>query len=110
MPIPDSRNAIAEQAKVRDYLLNADHPDGGAKAAWFFDRGYSTDQWQVLAEDLLEIARICDDFDTETSSYGVKYIASGQVGLSGHSAGAVLTVWIVEDGAPPRLVTAYPEH
>ncbi len=109
MPIPDSQNAIADRSKVRDYLLNREHPDGGAKAVWFHNRGYSRDNWQILANDLLDIARNCVDYDTETNDYGVKYIAAGSVGRSGHTAGTVLTVWIVEDGLHPRLITSYPD-
>ncbi|WP_390621095.1 DUF6883 domain-containing protein [Stieleria neptunia] len=41
--------------------------------------------------------------------FGVKYRALGTVGRSEHRPGVVLTVWIVEDDDPPRLVTAYPE-
>ena len=32
MPIPSSNEAIAAIEKVRDYLLNLEHPDGGPKA------------------------------------------------------------------------------
>ena len=35
MPIPNATEATAATEKVRDYLLNAEHPDGGSKAAWF---------------------------------------------------------------------------
>jgi hypothetical protein len=38
-------------------LLNLEHPDGGAKAVWFHSLGYARDQWQLLADDLLAIAR-----------------------------------------------------
>ena len=109
MGIPDSQNAIAGESKVRDYLLNPDHPDGGSKAVWFQNRGYSRDQWQLLADDLLLIARNCSFFETELSPYGIKYIAVGDIGRPGHSIKSVRTVWIVEDASSPRLVTGYPE-
>jgi hypothetical protein len=35
MPIPNATEATAAAVKVRDYLLNPEHPDGGSKAAWF---------------------------------------------------------------------------
>jgi hypothetical protein len=35
MPIPNATEATAASEKVRDYLLNPVHPDGGSKAAWF---------------------------------------------------------------------------
>ncbi|MBL8828210.1 MAG: hypothetical protein JNM18_14615 [Planctomycetaceae bacterium] len=89
-------------------MLNLDHPDGGCKAVWFLSLGYTRDQWQLLADDLLAIARDCDEFSTESTRFGLKYMASGSVGRSNHRSKSVLTVWIVEDDNPPRLVTAYP--
>ena len=109
MPIPNSERAVVTDEKVRDYLLNLDHPDGGSKAVWFHSLGYVRDDWGQLANDLLEIARHCKDFAVETNTFGVKYKATGHVGRPDHRPGLVLTVWIVEDDDPPRLVTAYPE-
>jgi len=109
MPIPEAHRAVVEDAKVRDYLLNLSHPDGGSKAIWFHSLGYHRDKWQDLANDLLDIAQNCMTFDTEITRFGVKYKVVGTVGRSEHRPGVVLTVWIVEDKDPPRLVTAYPE-
>ena len=110
MPIPDARRAVIAPEKVRDYLLNLEHPDGGSKAVWFHSLGYSWEQWQLLADDLLAIARESDEFDTETTQFGMKYKASGSVGRPNYRPGRVMTVWIVEDDDPPRLVTAYPDE
>ncbi len=108
MPIPNADRAVVEDAKVRDYLLNLGHPDGGSKAIWFHSLGYSCDRWQVLAADLLAVCRNCTECDIEKTRFGVKYKASGSIGQPAHRSGSVLTVWIVEDEDPPRLVTAYP--
>ncbi len=109
MPIPDAKRAIVTDEKVRDYLLNLDHADGGSKAVWFYSLGYSRDDWSLLAKDLLAVATACQFFDSENSLFGVKYKASGLVGRPDYRPGQVLTVWIVEDDGPPRLVTAYPD-
>ena len=109
MPIPDADRAIACRAKVHDYLLNHEHPDGGSKAVWFHSLGYEQHNWQVLADDLLVIARTCGQFDTERSVYGIKYKASGILSRPDHWPARVVAVWIVEDDDPPRLVTAYPD-
>ncbi|NBC10339.1 MAG: hypothetical protein GVY24_01205 [Planctomycetes bacterium] len=95
--------------KVRDYLLNREHPDGGTKAVWFQSLGYTRDRWPQLADDLRAIARDCESYDTETTVFGLKYRATGSVGRPGHRPGSVLTVWIVENDQPPRFVTAYPD-
>ena len=110
MPIPDAEQAVTATEKVRDYLLNLEHPDGGSKAIWFHALGYTRDDWQVLADDLMAIARNCAEYDTEITQFGVKYKAAGSVGRPNQRPGNVLTVWIVEDDDPPRLVTAYPDE
>ena len=110
MPIPDAERAIIATEKIRDYLLNLEHPDGGPKAIWFHTLGYTRDEWQLLAYDLMGIASDCDEFDTEITRFGVKYMAAGWVGRPNHRPGKILTVWIVEDDDPPRLVTAYPDE
>lgn len=69
MPIPDAENAIVTRNKVDGYLLNLDHPDGGSKAIWFQSLGYERENWQLLANDLLEIARICNKYDMERSPH-----------------------------------------
>ena len=71
MPIPDAQQAVVTDAKVRDYRLNLEHPDGGSKAVWFQSLGYDRDEWRILAGDLLALARDCEKFETETVRFGV---------------------------------------
>ena len=71
MPIPNPNEAIAATEKVRDYLLNLEHPDGGPKAVWFHSLGYSRDEWRELAADLLAIARGCREFATVPTPFGI---------------------------------------
>jgi hypothetical protein len=110
MPIPNANEAIAATEKVRDYLLNPEHPDGGSKAAWFQSLGYARGRWEELARDLLALAASCDQFATVRTPFGVKYVVKGQIGRKSHRPAGVLAVWIVEVGRPPRLVTAYPDE
>ena len=72
MPIPGAERAVIVAEKVRDYLLNLEHPDGGSKAVWFHSLGYTQDQWQLLADDLMAIARECEALDSETTRFGIK--------------------------------------
>jgi len=108
MPIPDAENASASQRKIHGYLLNPDHPKGGPKAAWFASLGYEREEWQILEKDLLAIALTCDQYGTERSVHGTKYLASGTLSRPGSRPAQVLTVWMVEGSEPPRFVTAYP--
>jgi hypothetical protein len=110
MPIPKANEATAVTEKVRDYLLNPEHPDGGSKAAWFQSLGYARDRWEELASDLLALAATCDQFATVRTPYGVKYVVKGRIGRKSDRTAGALAVWIVEAGRPPRLVTAYPDE
>jgi hypothetical protein len=77
MPIPNATEATAATEKVRDYLLNPEHPDGGSKAAWFQSLGYARDRWHELASDLLALAATCEQFATVRTPFGVKYVLKG---------------------------------
>lgn len=110
MPIPNATAAIAAPEKVRDYLLNLEHPDGGSKAAWFQSLGYTRDHWHELASDLLALAATCKEFATVRTPFGVKYVVKGQIGRAPQRSATVLAVWIIEANRPPRLVTAYPDE
>jgi len=108
MSFPDADQAIASQDKICEYLLNHNHPVGGAKAAWFAARGYSLLNWAELRDDLLRIARTCKDFVALPSPFGVKYLTTGVVGRGGGRSAKVLVVWMIEGNSPPRLITAFP--
>jgi hypothetical protein len=108
MPFPDAEHAVVTQDKVCGYLLNPAHPIGGPKAAWFASIGYTLQNWNQLSDDLLRVARLCNDFVTKSSTYGVKYETTGKIGCAGYRPAMVLAVWIVEENSPPLLVTAYP--
>jgi hypothetical protein len=92
MPFPDAERAEVTEDKVRDYLLNPNHPVGGPKAAWFASIGYSIDNWQDLVDDLRMLARSVDDFVAKRSRFGVKYEVAGRIGRPGHRPADVITV------------------
>ena len=108
MPFPNAEDAIVPEEKVREYLLNMSHPVGRPKAIWFASLGYTQNNWRQLADDLLKVARTTDGFSTKLSPFGIKYEVSGEIGRPNHRPAIVVSVWIVENSAPPRLVTAYP--
>ena len=108
MPFLNAEHAIVSEEKIREYLLNPTHPIGGSKAAWFGSIGYTLDNWQELADDLLQLARTTNDFVAKPSQFGVKYEVSGEIGRPGYRPAAVVSVWIAEEESSPRLVTAYP--
>ena len=108
MPFPNADHAVIAEEKIRDYLLNPSHPVGGSKAVWFASIGYTLGNWQDLAKDLMRVAQSSEDFIAKSSPFGVKYEVLSALGCPGHRPGLVVSVWIVEENDPPRLVTAYP--
>ena len=106
MPFPDAEQAIVPQEKLCDDLLNPAHPVGGLKAAWFASIGYTQQNWEQLRNDLLRIAKSCENFVPKSSPFGVKYETEGEIGCGGYAPAFVVAVWIVEENLAPRLVTA----
>src|SRR5437870_2686979 len=107
--LPNSERAFIDPKKVRDYLLSASHPIGRFKATVFSALGYTQQDWEILRDDLLNIARIGIDSPGQPSPYGQKFDVSGiLVGPSGRTAEFV-TVWLVRTGEDvPKFVTAFP--
>lgn len=47
-----AKTTIIAAAKLRDYLLNFENPDGESKARFLAEMGYERKNWQVLESDL----------------------------------------------------------
>ena len=109
MQLPNAARAVVDEAKVRDYLLSPDHRVGKAKARFFGALGFTRDNWPLLRDALLAVAREREAELGETSIFGQKYVARGIVYGPAGRAATVVTAWIVLRGEDvPRLVTAYP--
>ena len=109
MSFPGAFAATVPPEKIRDYLLDLDHPVGRSKAVWFLSLGYAADRWSELADDLKRVAAADANFDVRPSPFGTKYLARGTIGRPGFRPGTVLTVWMSTDGGPPRFITAHPD-
>jgi len=109
MTLPNAARAVIDSAKLRAYLLSQVHPVGRFKAAFFIALGYSTDQWEVLRDDLLALARAAPTVLEKSSPFGRMFQVDGILtGPLGRSAD-VRTVWIVGAAEDlPRFVTAFP--
>lgn len=109
MKLPRADRARVDESKIRLYLLNAEHPDNGGKAAFFTALGFSTEEWELLATALVELAQRHDVIRVLESQHGSKYIVDGALAPPSGVRRAVRTVWITDAGADvARLVTAYP--
>jgi hypothetical protein len=106
-----AETAVIEPAKLREYLLSLDHPDGRAKARYLALLGYTREHWEQLARDLRQQILPLDAQPAGESLWGVKYEILGLLrGPNGRAAG-IRTIWIVPRGDPrPRLVTLVPRE
>lgn len=109
MNLPNADTAIVPVAKMRDYLLDPEHPAGGGKAGFFLAMGFHPDRWRLLADALREMIDIAPVTQTLESRHGTKYIVEGNLMTPTARRVHVRTVWIIEPGeSAPRFVTAYP--
>jgi hypothetical protein len=49
MRMPNTKLAVIQTAKLRDYLLSPMHPVGRFKAVFFHSLGYEAQSWERLA-------------------------------------------------------------
>ena len=111
MKLLNADSAVVAREKIRDYLLNAAHPDNGGKAAFFIALGFRVEDWDALAAALRQLARSTEIAETFESIHGRKYTVVGRLQCPSGRLPVVRTVWIVERGEEiPRLVTAYPHE
>jgi len=109
MKLPYAEQAVVEREKIADYLLAASHPDNGGKAEFFERFGFSRDDWKILADALLKLAREADVSSSSTSAHGRKFVIVGRLETPSGRLATVQTIWIMDTGATAaRLVTAYP--
>ena len=110
MELPYLDRAQIAPAKVRDYLLNPEHPVGRAKARFFTSLGFTRAGWATLHAALMAHATVSEAQARPSSAFGQQYLVRGSIlGPNGTSA-VVVAVWMLADvETGPRFVTAYPE-
>lgn len=109
MKLPSADAVVVAEEKIRDYLLNAAHPDNGGKAAFFFSLGFRREDWGALVIAFRELARTGGVSAHLESAHGRKYILDGRIQSPSGRSPVVRTIWIMDRGDDiPRLVTAYP--
>ncbi len=111
MHLPNAANAYIPPAKILDYLLDADHPDGGGKAVVLTRFGFNRAEWQILAQALRTHGASHEVIQTIRTPHGLKFIIEGALESPDGRSLNLRTVWIILDGTDePRLVSAYPSQ
>ena len=109
MKLPFAELAIVDRSKICDYLLNFSHPDGGDKARFFFQFGFSQADIDALASSLLEHCQKNEVARFRLTEFGMRYEVDGQLATPSGLWPQVRTVWQVDhEEVAPRLLTAHP--
>lgn len=107
--VPNLTNAVVEDAKMRDYLLNSGHPDGKSKAIFFTKKGFRVNDLPAFREMLINHAKSNQVMKEVKTEHGVKYVVEGPVNWPGLNVFNLRTVWSIDkDSKLPKLATAYP--
>ncbi len=106
--LPRPGSLIVEEAKIVGYLLALDHIDGGSKAQFFLRRGFSLRAWRELADALKTHGATQTVTNEVITRHGTKYVVECMIETPDRLNPCILTVWIISNGGPPRLVTAHP--
>jgi hypothetical protein len=110
MKLPDSKNLIVEKEKIIAYLLNPNHPVGGAKAKFFQEFGFRREKWEELAEALREHGARNEITTSAETEFGARYSVSGPLTTPSPVRPNIVSVWQKDHGSiAPRLITAYPD-
>lgn len=96
------------EAKITEYLLDPNHPVGGPKARFFLHSGFSHAEWRVMAAALAQHPTLNPVESTTPTRYGAKHVVRCSLVTPDGRNPCVVTVWMKDGDAPPRLVTAYP--
>lgn len=107
--LPGVAAATVDDRKITHYLLNPNHPNGGAgKATFFGNFGFSRANCVELKKALLDHPRMNSVTKQITTPFGEKYEVSCSLITPDRRNPCIVSVWIVEPPDPnPRFVTAY---
>lgn len=107
--LPHADLAVIPAAKLRDYVLNPAHPQGGPKARVFAAAlGLTRADWRSLRDQLLTAVRTAPASPRGSTQWGELYEVL--VDIRGHygRTARVRTGWICRsDDGRPHLTTAY---
>lgn len=107
--VPGYEQAVVPESKITEYLLSLSHPKGRSKAQFFIQFGFTPDDWQQLADALLQHAADNAVASTEDTPFGTKYIVDGGLRTPDGRTPMIRAVWFLEYGQKvPRLATAHP--
>lgn len=107
--LPNGELAWVEENKIRLYLLNLEHGQGGAKAKFFLNRGFTVEQWGAMHKALVTHANTNPVAKTVETEFGVRHTVDCNCPTPDALNPCIRTVWEVsKEDVRPRLITAHP--
>lgn len=112
MKLPNAENAVIDIAKLRDYSLNPNHPEGKHKAAVFLEKlGIGRNDAERLRQGILEEILTAETTEQNPTAYGRRFIVDFQVSWSQGfvmCSAVMRSAWIIRNDEDfPRLTTCY---
>lgn len=109
MKLPNHARAVVSPKKITDYLLSFTHEDGKSKAEFFTRFGFRAEEWEQLANALVNHATENEVAATERSAFGTRFIIEGIIRTPDGRNPSIRAIWFIENGEnSPRFVSAYP--
>ena len=106
--MPNAENAYVEDRKITHYLLDLQHPKGGAKAVFFMRFGFTIENWRILADALCQHGASQPVTETVPADVSVQYVIEGELTTPDGRNPSIRSVWQVSGEDAPRFITAYP--
>jgi hypothetical protein len=108
--LPRVANAILDDRKVTQYLLNSVHPAVASKAKFFMSFGFSPGSWAELKSAFLSHPHSNPVTNQASNAFGQKFEVSCSLVTPDGRNPCIISVWIIEPPDPdPRFITAYPK-
>jgi len=106
--LPNFENALIDEAKLRDYCLNPEHPRGKHKARMFRGAlGFTAKDTAKLRQLILEGLAVFEAEVGEADEYGSRFTVDIEVATQKRLV-RVRSAWIIRTGEDfARLTTSY---
>ncbi len=106
MRLPNYEHATIDIRKLREYVLNPNHPEGRHKARVFLSAlGLTASDSEWLVSMLVDGLRTADADEVERTSWGTVYKVDLQIWKGGRCA-KVRTGWLCQ-GVTTKLTTCF---
>jgi hypothetical protein len=108
MKLPEGSILEIAENKIKDYLLNPNHPDGKSKAEFFIANGINLESIELFEELLKQQASVCEIAKIITTFYGIKYVFESSIKFPTGKSHNIRSVWIAgQNQKKVKFVTAY---